>query len=62
MGVEAGDGVDGLASFASAGLFAASVDAEGEAGVRKGDSAEFVGDVGVLAYVQRCVRMNVQSK
>lgn len=48
VGVEAGDGVDRLASFASAGWPAASVDAEREAGVREGDSAEFVGDAAGL--------------
>ncbi|WP_246212483.1 hypothetical protein [Streptomyces abyssomicinicus] len=38
VGVEVGDGVDGLAALASAGLFAASVDTEGEAGVEEGDA------------------------
>ncbi|MFF9206084.1 hypothetical protein ACF1AE_30600 [Streptomyces sp. NPDC014986] len=44
MGVETGDGIDGLAALAAAGLFAASVDAEGEAAVGEVDSAGFVSD------------------
>jgi hypothetical protein len=46
VGVKAGDGIDGLATFAFAGLFAAPVDAEGKAGV--GEGAEFVGDAARL--------------
>ncbi|MFE9687373.1 hypothetical protein, partial [Streptomyces sp. NPDC006285] len=43
VGVEAGDGVDTLMRLTPAGLLAA-VDADGQAGVGKGDSAEFVGN------------------
>ena len=44
MGVEAGDAVDTLTGLTSAGLLAAAMDEDGQAGVGKGDSAEFVGD------------------
>lgn len=43
VGVEAGDGVDGLAALAPAGGSAATVDADDQAGVGEGDSAEVVG-------------------
>lgn len=41
---EAGDGVDTLTGLTPVGLLAAAMDADGQAGVGKGDSAEFVGD------------------
>lgn len=44
VGVEAGDGVDTLTGLALAGLLTAAVDADGQAGVGKGDPAEFVRD------------------
>lgn len=44
----AGDGVDTLTGLALAGGLAAAVDADGQAGVGKGDSAEFVGDTAGL--------------
>ncbi len=44
VGVEAGDGADTLTGLALTGLLAAAVDADGQADVGKGDSAEFVGD------------------
>jgi hypothetical protein len=44
VGVEICDGVDTLTGLTPAGLLAAAVDADGQAGVGKGDSAEFVGD------------------
>lgn len=40
VGVEAGDGVDTLTGLACAGPLAAAVDADGQAGVGKGDPAE----------------------
>ncbi|MET7779359.1 hypothetical protein ABZU94_01340 [Streptomyces mirabilis] len=44
VGVEICDGVDTLTGLTPAGLLAAAADADGQAGVGKGDSAEFVGD------------------
>lgn len=44
VGVEAGDGVDALTTFAAAGFLVAAADADGQAGVGEGDTSEFVGD------------------